>query len=104
MDELDVRYPGYGLAKHKGYPTPEHQDAIRELGPSPIHRMSFTFIRELCGEYSPGFYELKQRLAAARSPAEVDAFERALLERRTELNDDEKRKLKLMAARRWKTI
>ncbi len=39
--ELDRQYPMYGIAKHKGYPTKEHMDAVREYGPSPIHRKSF---------------------------------------------------------------
>jgi len=39
--ELDKLYPEYGIAKHKGYPTKEHMDAVREHGPSPIHRKSF---------------------------------------------------------------
>ena len=39
--ELDRLYPEYGIAKHKGYPTKEHMDAVREHGPSPIHRRSF---------------------------------------------------------------
>ncbi len=38
---LDAEYPQYGIAKHKGYPTKEHMDAVREHGPSPIHRRSF---------------------------------------------------------------
>lgn len=41
MAELDQEYPGYGLAKHKGYPTAEHYRALAKLGPSPIHRQSF---------------------------------------------------------------
>lgn len=39
--ELDRLYPEYGIAKHKGYPTREHMDAVREHGPSPIHRKTF---------------------------------------------------------------
>jgi ribonuclease HII len=41
MRELDVQYPGYGLASHKGYATPEHREALRKLGPSVLHRKSF---------------------------------------------------------------
>ncbi len=41
MRQLDGRYPGYGFADHKGYPTAAHVAAIRRLGPSPVHRMSF---------------------------------------------------------------
>ena len=39
--ELDRLYPEYGIAKHKGYPTKEHMDAVRLYGPAPIHRKTF---------------------------------------------------------------
>ena len=39
--ELDKEHPMYGIAKHKGYPTKEHMDAVRKFGPAPIHRKSF---------------------------------------------------------------
>ena len=39
--EHDALYPEYGIAKHKGYPTKEHMDAVRKYGPSPIHRLTF---------------------------------------------------------------
>ena len=38
---LEREYPGYGFAKHKGYPTPEHLAALQRLGPCPEHRRSF---------------------------------------------------------------
>jgi len=41
MSELDERYPGYGFARHFGYPTLAHVAALRRLGPCPIHRRSF---------------------------------------------------------------
>ena len=46
MARLDLLYPGYGLALHKGYPTQAHIAALRALGPSPIHRRSFRPVRE----------------------------------------------------------
>ncbi len=46
MVDADQLYPGYGFATHKGYPTPDHLDAIRRLGPCPIHRRSFAPIRQ----------------------------------------------------------
>ncbi|WP_145004696.1 ribonuclease HII [Pseudomonas oryzihabitans] len=46
MQALDVLYPGYGLAGHKGYPTAEHLEALRRLGPTPIHRRSFAPVRD----------------------------------------------------------
>jgi ribonuclease HII len=39
--ELDREFPGYGLARHKGYPCPAHKAALRLLGPTPLHRRSF---------------------------------------------------------------
>jgi ribonuclease HII len=39
--ELDREYPGYGLARHKGYGCPAHLDALQRLGPTPLHRKSF---------------------------------------------------------------
>jgi len=45
MIEADARYPGYGLAGHKGYPTKAHIDAVNNLGASPIHRRSFKPVR-----------------------------------------------------------
>lgn len=44
---LDARYPGYGFAQHKGYPTQMHLQALRELGPTPAHRRSFTPVKDL---------------------------------------------------------
>ena len=48
MTELDARYPGYGLARHKGYPTKAHLSALAELGVTEIHRRSFAPVRRLC--------------------------------------------------------
>ncbi|AKH19314.1 ribonuclease HII [Sedimenticola thiotaurini] len=47
MVQLDRQYPGYGLARHKGYPTKFHVAALLELGVSPIHRRSFGPVRKL---------------------------------------------------------
>lgn len=43
---LDQQYPGYGLAKHKGYPTKDHMEALAALGPSEIHRRSFGPVKQ----------------------------------------------------------
>lgn len=41
MEELDRRYPEYGFARHKGYPTKAHYEALRKYGPCPVHRKTF---------------------------------------------------------------
>ncbi|GBD11322.1 Ribonuclease HII [bacterium HR23] len=50
MEALDARYPGYGFRRHKGYPTPEHQEALRRLGPSPAHRRTFAPVQKVAGK------------------------------------------------------
>ena len=47
MERLDGVYPGYGFARHKGYGTAAHQDALARLGPAPVHRTSFRPVRVL---------------------------------------------------------
>ncbi|TIC83208.1 ribonuclease HII [Crenobacter intestini] len=47
LHELDARHPGYGFARHKGYPTAEHLAAIERLGVLPEHRKSFGPVRRL---------------------------------------------------------
>ncbi len=58
MMELDCAYSGYGFAKHKGYPTPEHLKILKKRGPLPVHRKSFSPVRE----------------ALATGPAQKDLF------------------------------
>jgi ribonuclease HII len=45
-DALHAAHPAYGFATHKGYPTPEHLQALREHGPCPEHRRSFAPVRD----------------------------------------------------------
>lgn len=47
LSELDVRFPGYGLARNKGYSTPEHKEALLRLGVTEMHRRSFQPVAEL---------------------------------------------------------
>lgn len=104
MAELDRLYPEYGFSRHKGYCTSQHQSAVRRHGPCAAHRMSFQFIRELCGEFSQLFYELRDRLGSVAARDELTAFEELLRERRPELADEEYRKMRLMVSRRWKAV
>ncbi len=104
MDDLGAQFPLYGFERHKGYSTPEHQTAIRTHGPCAIHRKSFTFIRELCGEYSTLFYDLKGRLCVAVARAELQALDDELAACAGALAEHEQRKLKLVLSRRWKAL
>jgi ribonuclease HII len=104
MLELDRDYPGYGFASHKGYPTAEHRRAFIELGPCKVHRMSFPVIHEMLGEYSPLFYALKEELFAAATREALAAFEARLKAQGKGLTERECQKLRLLTARRWKTV
>jgi len=104
MVALDASYPGYGFATHKGYGTPEHREALLRLGPSAIHRMSFPVLHELRGEYSALFYVLRDQLEAARTRSELCEFESELGAQVDALALQECKKLRLLVARRWKTI
>lgn len=53
MEDLELDYPGYGFARHKGYPTREHREALVRLGPCAEHRRSFAPVRVLLAE-DPG--------------------------------------------------
>lgn len=46
MEEWDAIYPQYGLARHKGYATADHLEALRQYGPTPLHRYSFSPVRD----------------------------------------------------------
>ncbi|WP_051229886.1 ribonuclease HII [Haliea salexigens] len=54
LAELDRCYPGYGFASHKGYPTAQHLQALRQLGVSPVHRRSFAPVKNLLPETHRG--------------------------------------------------
>jgi ribonuclease HII len=101
MVELGQTYPQYGLARNKGYCTREHQEAIRRHGPCTIHRRSYTFIQELCGEYSDLFYTLRDTAQRLSSVRELAALEKEFEAVRTQLSPEEKRKLRLLLARSW---
>ena len=102
MVDLDSAFPGYGFADHKGYATPVHQEAIRKLGPCPIHRRSFDYIRELCGEYSELFYSLKTEGFQAVTRDDINRWESRVRAARNTLSPMEYKKLVLMANRIWK--
>lgn len=61
MRRRDAVYPGYGLARHKGYGTRQHLEALARLGPTPEHRRSFAPVREVCGLPPPEPRRKKKR-------------------------------------------
>jgi len=101
MIDLDSLYPGYGLATHKGYATPQHLEAIRRKGPSPIHRTSYQCISELVGKCTDVFYRLKDSLSEARSQARLSEWHQEFLEGRSQLRVGEIRKLQTLFRRRF---
>jgi ribonuclease HII len=54
MHALDDHFPGYGFARHKGYPTPEHLEALRRLGPCAAHRRCYAPVAAVIARMRPG--------------------------------------------------
>ncbi len=101
MDQLHEQYPQYGFRNHKGYSTREHQRALQEHGPCPIHRRSFPFVREVCGKFSETFYQLKAELYAATTTQLLREAEGRFLGMEAELTEYEMRKLRICSKRLW---
>ncbi len=102
MKRLDREHPGYGLARHKGYSTPEHQEAIRRLGPCPIHRTSCAFLDELSGAYSRQFYRLKAQVQAVVCSEDLLLCRRRMARLKSVLAGPEIHKLRLLIGRKLK--
>ncbi|RPI29857.1 MAG: ribonuclease HII [Acidobacteria bacterium] len=102
MAALDLDYPQYGFARHKGYSTPEHQRALRRFGPSPVHRRSFLYLQEVCGNCSPLFYSYLAELYRRDSVAELQQLVEQWELTCQEFNEYEQRKFQQRLARRLK--
>lgn len=74
MRELDAVHVGYGFARHKGYGTAEHRAALDRLGASPIHRLSYGPVESRLRPDPAALEELRERLEAARSVAELQSW------------------------------
>ena len=100
MVEYETTYPGYGFARHKGYPTADHFKALREFGPCPIHRRTFGAVAD-CGSFGKGlwtgFYDL---LAGAADSGELEELAASIRPRREELNPGELASLRALYKRR----
>ena len=97
MDELARQLPGLRLRAPQGlqHARAPGRDHAR-TAPARSTASSFTFIRELCGEYSALFYDLKERLDAAAAHADLDALDDELAACTGALAEHEQRKLKLV--------
>ena len=76
MAEHARDYPGYGWEHNRGYPTPDHRRALRELGPTPLHRRSFGFVREMLDSAAQpelGFSEIQGSETFAPHPLVVES-------------------------------
>jgi ribonuclease HII len=100
MAQHDRDYPGYGFARHKGYPTADHVKALREFGPCPIHRRTFGQVAE-CGTFGKGLWaEFYDSLAQAGTIEELDTVGAEIKPRRGALNPGELASLRALYKRR----
>ena len=100
MIELDSQFPAYGFARHKGYCTALHQQALRQHGCCPIHRRSFGFVQELTGSCSSSFYDLGKKLKECSSTHRLALLGQQLKALKPCLSAQEYKKLRLLLARK----
>ena len=74
MAGMDASLPGYGFGRHKGYGTPVHRKALAELGPSPVHRISYAPVAALQRPEEGLRAPLAEAMEACRSVAELQAW------------------------------
>jgi ribonuclease HII len=60
MAEHALDYPGYGWEHNRGYPTPDHRQALRDLGPTPLHRRTFGFVRQILERAAQPEFDLSE--------------------------------------------
>lgn len=84
--------------------TARHRRAIRAHGLCPAHRLSFDFLREIQGECSDSFYELKDELFSCADRTELARWEARREGDLDALAEPERRKLRLLLARRYRTV
>jgi len=104
MSQLDRRYPEYGFARHKGYATREHVQALRKHGPAPVHRRSFVYLEEVCGNCSPLFYSYVSELGRLDSPERLASLEGQWKMAAPEFTDYERRKFNQRVAHRRRQL
>jgi hypothetical protein len=98
MEGLHGEYPVYGFDRHKGYPTRQHQEALRTHGPSPVHRMSFEAVRDFSGEHSPLFVQRSEELAQIHTQKDLGTWRQKL--KFDPLSPGELKRLRGLAQRR----
>ena len=74
MLEFDQQYPAYGFAKHVGYGTKEHVEALRTFGPCPIHRRSFAPVRDLYKENESEKSTASKRMIGAHYEKQAELY------------------------------
>jgi len=99
MIEMDARYPGYGFARHKGYGTPQHREALRRLGPCPIHRRSFTGVEAEAAMRSPAYRHMVRAISLSSTPEELREVGNAIGEQVSEITPQERERLRKLYRR-----
>ncbi len=87
MVRYDAEYPAYGFAQHKGYATPQHLAALREHGPCPIHRRSYSVVAECDGVRSPAYWLLKDAIDETQSEEELREVGVAIRDQRARITE-----------------
>jgi ribonuclease HII len=104
MAELDQQYPGYGFRVHMGYPTSQHREALRRLGPCPAHRHSFPSVREFSESPTDAYRSLLGQLNSVQEPGQIEMVRSNLRDCRGTLSPAEYRRLSALLRRLRKEV
>ncbi|MCK5306589.1 MAG: ribonuclease HII [Candidatus Omnitrophica bacterium] len=94
MKKYSEKYPDYHFARHKGYATAIHVEALKKSGPCEIHRTSYEFIKGICGGFSKTYYIFDRQINKAREIKELDLLDNDLNRRNCEVSRIELKRLK----------
>jgi ribonuclease HII len=90
MRQWDRVFPQYGLARHKGYPTPAHKSILQQLGPTPLHRRSYAPVRNAVGTGLPPDPERTEELRNLRQGDLLDGYRAMTLDTEREAEAQER--------------
>lgn len=87
-------YPEYEFAQHKGYATASHVGVLKRIGPCEIHRISYEFVRGVCGKFSQNYFKFYRKIIKAKCEKEIDLLNEDLTQLKKRVSQIELKRLR----------
>lgn len=94
MKRYSKIYPEYQFAQHKGYATTHHVEILKKIGPCEIHRISYEFVRGICGEFSQNYFKFYRKIIKAKCEKEIDLLNEDLTQLKKRVSQIEWKRLR----------